>query len=70
VPCPPERQCRWERPALISRKSEVAGASIRKGDTALAEEFNAALSTLAKGGKLDEISDSHGLTGLIITPRA
>jgi polar amino acid transport system substrate-binding protein len=48
---------------------EGAGAGIRKGDAALAEKLNAALSTLAKGGKLDEISAKNGLTGLIITPR-
>jgi ABC-type amino acid transport substrate-binding protein len=35
----------------------------------LADKLNAALSTLAKGGKLDEISAKNGLTGLIITPK-
>jgi polar amino acid transport system substrate-binding protein len=48
---------------------EGAGAGIRKGDTELAGKLNAALSTLAKGGKLDEISAKNGLTGLIITPK-
>ena len=48
---------------------EGAGAGIRKGDTALADKVNAALSTLATSGKLDEISAKNGLTGLIITPK-
>ena len=55
-------------PLDVEILGEGAGAGIRKGDTALAGKLNAALSTLAKGGKLDEISARNGLTGLIITP--
>lgn len=55
-------------PVDVEILGEGAGAGIRKGDTALANKLNAALSLLATSGKLDEISAKNGLTGLIITP--
>jgi polar amino acid transport system substrate-binding protein len=55
-------------PLDVEILGEGAGASIRKGDAALAGKLNAALSSLAKDGKLDAISARNGLTGLIITP--
>ena len=56
-------------PLDVEILGEGAGAGIRKGETALAGKLNAALSTLAASGMLDEISARNGLTGLIITPK-
>jgi polar amino acid transport system substrate-binding protein len=56
-------------PLDVEILGEGAGAGVRKGDTALASKLNAALSTLATSGKLDEISARNGLTGLIFTPK-
>ena len=56
-------------PLDVEILGEGAGAGIRKGETPLADKLNAALSTLAASGKLDEISARNGLTGLIFTPK-
>lgn len=46
-----------------------AGAGIRKEDVALAAKLDAAIASLGKAGKFDEISKAHDILGLVETPK-
>jgi polar amino acid transport system substrate-binding protein len=58
-------------PEDIPILGEGAGAGIRKEDTALKDKINAAISTLAKEGKIEEITKKYPqLDGKLILPKS
>lgn len=46
------------------------GGGVRKDDTALKDQLNAAISSLAKAGKLKELNAKYGLEGKVIVPES
>jgi polar amino acid transport system substrate-binding protein len=58
-------------PEDIEILGEGAGAGIRKEDTALKDKINAAISELAKAGKIEEITKKYpALDGKLILPKS
>jgi polar amino acid transport system substrate-binding protein len=58
-------------PEDIAILGEGAGAGIRKEDTALKDKINAAISELAKAGKIEEITKNYPqLDGKLILPKS
>ena len=49
---------------------EGVGGGVRKDDTALKDQLNAAISSLAKAGKLKELNAKYGLEGKVIVPES
>jgi polar amino acid transport system substrate-binding protein len=63
-----------ELKGLVPEDREIlgdgVGGGVRKEDTALKDQLNAAISSLAKAGKLEELNGKYGLSGKIIVPNS
>ena len=63
-----------ELKGLVADDKEVlgegVGGGVRKDDTALKDQLNAAISALAKAGKFQELNAKHGLEGKVVVPES